>query len=121
MSHRILLADDHGGLRRRVRAKLEDAGFEVCGEAENGLEAIAKTKALLPDLIVTNVSMPIMNGLDAIPEIAKAAPHAKIVVFSVDEADELQKEALERGAHSFVSKSHPDRLIDELKRLLRDP
>jgi DNA-binding NarL/FixJ family response regulator len=97
---------------------LETAGFEVCGEAINGLDAIAKTRALLPDLIVLNMSMPIMNGLDAIPEIVKSAPDLKIVVFSVDEADELRREALRRGAHGYVSKSSPENLIDEVTKLL---
>lgn len=119
MSRRILLADDHDGLRRRVRAQLEATGFEICGEAVNGWDAVQKTKALLPDLIITNLSMPIMNGLDAIREIVQAAPDAKIIVFSVDEADELRNEALARGAHSYVGKSHPERLVDEVNRLLR--
>lgn len=119
MPHRILLADDHGELRRRVRSLLETAGFEVCGEAINGSDAIAKTKVLLPDLIVLNMSMPIMNGLDAIPEIVQSVPGVKIVVFSVDEAEELRREALRRGAHGYVSKSRPEKLIDEVTKLLR--
>jgi DNA-binding NarL/FixJ family response regulator len=119
VSCRLLLADDHEGLRRRVRSQLEAAGFEICGEAANGWEAVQKTKALLPDLIITNLSMPIMNGLDAIREILQAAPGTKIIVFSVDEADELRKEALARGAHSYVGKSHPERLVDEINRLLQ--
>jgi DNA-binding NarL/FixJ family response regulator len=119
MPHRLLLADDHGGLRRRVRSLLETAGFEVCGEAINGSDAIAKTKALLPDLIILNLSMPVMNGLDAIPEIMKRSPGVKIVVFSVDEADELRREALRRGAHGYVCKSSPAAdLINEVTKLL---
>jgi YesN/AraC family two-component response regulator len=74
MPRRILLAEDHDGLRRRVRSDLEAVGFEVYGEALNGLDSIGKTKALLPDLVITNIWMPVMNGLDAIPEIVKMSP-----------------------------------------------
>lgn len=56
MPHRILLPDDHLGIRRRVRSELETAGFEVCGEAADGLGAVTKTKDLLPDLIILNLS-----------------------------------------------------------------
>lgn len=119
MPRRILLADDHRGIRQRVRSALEAAGFEVCGDAVNGLDAVEKTKVLLPDLIILNVSMPIMNGLDAVPGILKNAPGVKIVMFSVDEADELRREALRRGAHGYVGKSSPVAvLINEVTKLL---
>jgi DNA-binding NarL/FixJ family response regulator len=119
MPHRILLADDHEGIRRRVRSVLEAAGFEVCGEAANGLDAVTKTKVLTPDLIILNLSMPVMHGLQAIPEIAKSAPGVKILVFTMDDADELRREILRRGAHGHISKSRPiTELIDEVKKLL---
>jgi two-component system response regulator EvgA len=119
MPRRILLADDHEGIRRRVRSVLETAGFEVCGEAANGLDAVAKTKDLTPDLIILNLSMPVMDGLQAIPQIVKSAPSVKILVFTMDDAAELQRETLRRGAHGYVSKSSsiPD-LIEEVKKLL---
>jgi DNA-binding NarL/FixJ family response regulator len=120
MQHRILLADDHEGIRRRVRSIFEAAGFEVCGEATNGLDAITKTKDLMPDLIVLNLSMPVMSGLETIPEIAKSAPAVKIVIFTMDETAEVRREALRRGAHGYISKSSPiTDLVDEVKKLLR--
>jgi two-component system, chemotaxis family, chemotaxis protein CheY len=119
MPQRILLADDHDGIRKRVRSALEVAGFEVCGEAVNGMDAIEKAKALQPDLIVLNRSMPVMDGLTAIPGIIKSAPRVRIVMFSVDEAEEFKREALRRGAHSYVAKSSPITiLISEVGKLL---
>jgi DNA-binding NarL/FixJ family response regulator len=119
MPRRILLADDHEGIRRRVRSLLETAGFEVCGEAANGLDAVAKTRDLMPDLIILNLSMPVMDGLQAIPQIAKCAPGVKILIFTMDDATELRREIFRRGAHGYVSKSSaiPD-LIEEVKKLL---
>jgi len=120
MPHRILVADDHEGIRRRVRSLLEAAGFEVCGEAANGLDAVIKAKELLPDLIVLNLSMPVMHGLDAIPEIAKLSPGVKIIVFTMAEAEELRQEVLRRGAHGFVTKSGPvSDLVDAVRKALR--
>jgi DNA-binding NarL/FixJ family response regulator len=119
MPRRILFADDHQAIRQRLHSAVEAAGFQVCGEAVNGLDAIEKTKALLPDLVILNLSMPVMGGLDAIPEIIKSAPGIKIVVFSVDEAEEFKREALRRGAHSYVAKSSPITvLMNEVVKLL---
>lgn len=120
MPHRILLADDHDGIRRRVRAALENAGFEVCGEAANGQEAVIRAKELLPSLIVMNLSMPVMNGLEALPHIAQSVPRAKVVVFTMDDGDELRREVLRRGAHAFLTKSSPlSELVDEIEKLLK--
>lgn len=102
-----------------MRSMLESVGFEVCGEAKNGLEAIEKARALQPDLVVIEAWLPVMNGLEAIPEIAKSVPNAKIVVFSTDDVEELRKAALRLGAHSFVGKLNPESLISEVTRLLK--
>lgn len=118
MPYRVLIADDHEGVRRRVRAALETAGFEICGEAADGLDAIKKAKDLLPDVIILNISMPAMHGLEAVSEIVKSAPKVKIVIFTVDEATELRREAFRRGAHGYVSKINPIDLVDEVKKLL---
>jgi two-component system, NarL family, response regulator NreC len=120
MPHRILLADDHDGIRRRVRSALEDAGFDVCGEAANGQEAVRQTKELMPDLIVLNLSMPIMNGLEALPQIAKLVPSAKVLIFTMDDGDELRSEAFRRGAHGFLSKCSPlSELVEGIEKLLK--
>jgi DNA-binding NarL/FixJ family response regulator len=102
-----------------LRSALEAAGFGVCGEAANGLDAISQTKDLMPDLIILNLSLPVIHGLEAIREIAKSAPNVKILIFSVDDADEVRRETLRRGAHGYVSKSSPIAdLVSEVKRLL---
>lgn len=120
MPHRILLADNHEGIRRRVRSLLEAAGFEVCGEAADGLEAVRQATSLMPDLIILNLSMPVMTGMEALPQIAKSAPGAKILVFSVDDGDELRQEVFRRGAHGFVNKSSPPSdLLQEVEKLLK--
>ena len=118
MPHRILLADDHEGVRRRVRSLLEAAGFEICGEAADGIDAVRKTKDLIPDLIVLNLEMPGMHGLEAIREVVKSAPAVKILVFTVHEADEVRREAFRRGAHGYVTKSNPTDVLEEMKKLL---
>ena len=119
MSYRILIADNHDGLRRRMRSQLQAAGFEICGEATDGYQTIERTTTLQPDLIILEIWLPFINGLEAIPEIARAAPRAKILVFCIDEAEELRVEAFRRGAHGFVCKSNPENLIDEVNRLIR--
>ena len=117
MTHNILIADDHEGIRRRVRALLEGAGFEVCGEATDGQEAIDKSKALVPDLVILDLSMPVMSGFEALPHIAKLKP-TKILIFSVEESREMKRRALELGAHAYVTKSNPTGLLAEVNGLL---
>lgn len=120
MPYKILIADDNGPLRLRIRSLLEEQGFEICGEASNGRGAIEKVAQLGPDLVILNISMPVMNGIDALPEILRRRPNIKVVIFTLDESAELKQYTLRLGAHSFVSKSaHPDELIAEVKRLLK--
>ena len=81
---------------------------------------VSQAKDLIPDLIVLNLSMPFTNGLEALPQIAKAVPSAKVLIFTMDDGDEVRREALRRGAHGFVSKSSPlSDLVDGIEKLLR--
>jgi DNA-binding NarL/FixJ family response regulator len=76
---RILIADDHPVIRRVVRSTLQrQPHFEVCGEVENGLEAVEEAKKLKPDVVVLNVSMPVLNGFEAAREIKKTVPESAI-------------------------------------------
>lgn len=119
MPHTVLIVDDHEPLRRRIRSVLEREGFDICGEAANGQEAIQKVKDQAPGVVILNISMPIMSGLQALPEIIRRSPSAKVVVFTVDDTEELRRQALHLGARAFISKSAPiEELVAELRRLL---
>jgi PAS domain S-box-containing protein len=101
---RVLLVDDAASVRALLRATLEQSGaFDVVGEAGNGDAAVALAEQLRPDVIVLDLAMPGVDGLTALPELARRAPGATIVVFSEAIGDE--ETALERGAHAVVHKS----------------
>jgi DNA-binding NarL/FixJ family response regulator len=102
---RILIADDHEVVRRGVRSILESrADWEICGEAANGQEAIDKTRQLNPDLIVLDITMPVLNGLDAARSIRKSSPNTVILILSMHVSKELIQEAQRIGAKGFVVK-----------------
>ena len=110
---RILLADDHTVLRAGIRTLLDlEADLEVVGEAEDGLEAVAQAKKLQPDLVVIDLSMPLMNGVDAIRQIKQRDPGTKIIVMTVHKSDEHVRAALDAGADGYLLKddSHHDLL-----------
>jgi DNA-binding NarL/FixJ family response regulator len=111
MPHKILVVDDHEPMRRRIRSFLEWEGLDVCAEAANGREAIEKTKEHMPDLAILNLSMPVMSGLQAIPEMLKCAPQLKIVIFTLDDLEELRQHAFRLGAQGYVSKYDPPRRV----------
>src|SRR3712207_7888486 len=95
---RILIADDHEVLRRGLRWTLEQRpGWTVCGEAADGREAVALAASLRPDVVVLDVGMPGLNGLEALRRIRKASPGTEILVFTVHEADGMVGELLAAG------------------------
>ncbi len=105
MQRRILIADDNQAVRRAMRHMLEkDADFKVCGEAENGLEAIEKVGELRPDLVVVDFSMPIMNGLEVARALKRAEPGIPIVLFTMFKDRFLEEEAFAAGVSVVVSK-----------------
>lgn len=119
MSHTVLIVDDHDLLRRRIRALLEREGLDVCGEAANGLEAIQMVTDYSPQVVILNISMPVKGGLEALPEIIRCSPTTKVLMFTVDDAEELRRRALDLGASAYLSKSSPVAdLLTEIKRLL---
>jgi DNA-binding NarL/FixJ family response regulator len=103
---RILVADDHEIVRCGIRTLLEGhPGWAVCGEARDGREAVAKVLELKPDLVVLDVAMPMLNGMDAARQILKAKPGTPILILTVYESDELIRQILEAGARGFLLKS----------------
>jgi len=105
MSHTILIADDSIFIRKALCTLFErEEDFEVCGEAENGKEAIARAKKLHPDLILLDLSMPVMNGLDAARVLKRMMPKVPVILFSEYSGTSTEKEARSAGAWALVSK-----------------
>ena len=116
---RVLLADDHELVRRGIRGLLHaKRKWRVVGEASDGIEAIEKTKSLKPDIVILDMDMPNLNGLQATPRIREAAPAAKIIALTLHESAEMVRRALEAGAHGFVLKSDlAERLVTALREI----
>ncbi|HEY0704318.1 MAG TPA: response regulator transcription factor [Candidatus Acidoferrales bacterium] len=104
---KILIADDHEAVRRGLRSAVVAAGWELCGEAVHGQDAVEKVQALKPDLIILDLSMPVMNGLDAAREIRKKAPGVKIVGFTMHESAQVREQTTMIGFHALAAKSAP--------------
>jgi DNA-binding NarL/FixJ family response regulator len=103
--YRIVIAEDHTILREGLRSLLcSDPDFDVVGEAEDGRDAIRCVEALSPDLVLMDLSMPRMNGLDAIKEIKKQNPEIKIIVLTVHKTEEYILATLQAGADGYVLK-----------------
>jgi DNA-binding NarL/FixJ family response regulator len=103
---RILVADDHQLLRQGLRTLLEtQPGWKVCGEAITGTEAVEKARQLQPDIVVLDVHMPEMDGLQAAREILAARPQIEVLILTIDESAEVIRNVSEAGAHGVVMKS----------------
>lgn len=103
----VLIVDDHAPIRSAVRELFESCFPAVrCGEAENGAEAIAKAKELKPDLIVLDVSMPVMNGFEAAKILRKLLPSVPVVFLTAHYMDATVQAALQVGVHDVFSKQN---------------
>ena len=119
---RILIADDYAPLRRSIRSLLEShAQWRVCGEAADGEEAVEEADRLKPDVVLLDVSMPKLNGLEAARRIRQSVPTAQFLVLTMDSSDQLPKEARRAGAREVVMKSDADRSLIEAIESLRAP
>jgi len=120
MAIRILLADDHDvvrqGLRTILRARPE---WEICGEAANGQEAVEAAQRLRPDIMVLDITMPIMSGLEATEEIQKLHLDTHVLIFTMHDSRSLVRALKKAGAQGYVLKSHASRdLIKAIEKLL---
>jgi len=121
MKVRILIADDHEVVRRGMCSLLESQGWEICGEATDGRQAVEMAKQLKPDVIVLDVGMPNLNGLVATRQLYQQNSSYKIIVLTIDDSDEVIREALDAGARGFVLKSDAARdLVSAVEALQRN-
>jgi DNA-binding NarL/FixJ family response regulator len=119
MATRILIVDDYSVARKTVRSLLVWHSLGVCGEAENGKQAIDKVKQLKPDLVLLDINIPVMNGIQAAYEIRRIAPSTKIIFFTIHDSPETISAARLIGVDGFVPKAAAGtQLIPEVERLL---
>lgn len=104
--YRILIADDHEVVRQGLRAVVNShPSWEVCGEASDGWEAVAKAAELKPDVVALDIGMPNLNGLDAARQILRTEPRQKILFLTIYESEEVARSAMEAGARGLLLKS----------------
>jgi DNA-binding NarL/FixJ family response regulator len=120
-SLRILVADDHEVVRRGLCALLQaQSDWEICGEATDGREAVNKAEQLKPDVVVLDIGMPNLSGLEATRQILAAAPQTRVLILTLHDSDQIVTEVLSAGARGFLSKSDAARelvsAVDALKR-----
>ena len=121
---RVFVADDHDIVREGVSAVIrEQPGWEVCGTAKTGREAVELAASAQPDVVVMDMSMPELNGLDAAIQIKRRVPGAEILMFTAHETDDLVRKAFAAGMKSFISKSEAHHfLVDAIASLaLHEP
>jgi len=104
---RVLVAEDHEGLRGTLVELLDLAGFEVAGSAADGADAVALAKQLTPDAVLMDLSMPVLNGLDATRLLRDALPGTAVVMYSAFDSHHLKQQALAAGAIAYLIKGRP--------------
>jgi len=119
---RILIVDDHEVVRRGLHALLgTQAGWEVVGEAANGPDAVKQVNQINPDVVIMDITMPVMSGLDATRLIMETAPQTKVLIFTMHDSEQMMQTALEAGARGYVLKSNAaSDLVAAIKALSKD-
>ncbi len=121
MAPTVLIVDDALFMRMMIRDILSKDGFEVVGEAENGVEAVERFKEMKPDLVTMDIVMPEMDGIEAVKQIMKIDPDAKILMCSAMGQQPLVVEALEAGAKDFIIKPfQPSKVIEAVEKALKE-
>src|SRR6266478_8633432 len=119
---RIFIADDHEVVRKGLCALLQgEAGWEICGEASDGRTATEKVQELKPDVIILDIGMPGLNGLEATRQIIRDDPQARVLILTLHDSDQVVREVLNAGARGFLLKSDATRdLVAAVEALRRD-
>jgi len=105
----IVIADDFGPFRRFIRLKLVENGFQIVAEARDGLEAVAKVAEFQPAVVLLDISMPKLNGIEAAAQIRSIAPKSRVLFVSLNTDPEIIRAALQDGAAGYIRKSALDR------------
>lgn len=119
MAGRVLIVDDAAFMRMMIKDILVNNGFEVVGEANNGLKAVEYYKKEKPDVVTMDITMPDMDGISAVKEIKKIDPSAKIIMCSALGQQSMVMDAIQAGARDFIVKPfQPDRVVEALKKVM---
>ncbi len=117
MAKRVLIVDDAAFMRMMIKDILTKNGYEVVGEAENGAKAIDNYKELNPDLVIMDITMPEVNGIEAVKGIKQIDPAAKIIMCSAMGQQAMVIESIQAGASDFIVKPfQPERVIESIKK-----
>lgn len=101
-----MLVDDHELVRKGIKVLLNEfSDWEICGETGNGKEAVENVLTLKPDLVLMDITMPVMNGFEATKQISRLSPTTKIIIVSIHDSPQISKQTKEAGAHGFFVKS----------------
>jgi two-component system chemotaxis response regulator CheY len=116
---RVLIVDDAVVMRMMIKGILNKNGYEVVGEAQNGIEAVEKYRALTPDLVTMDMVMPEMDGIAAVKQIVATDPNARIIMCTSMGQQALVVEAIQAGAKSFITKPfQPPKIIETIQKVL---
>ena len=119
MAKRVLIVDDAAFMRMMIKDILSKNGYDVVGEADNGVRAVEKYKELTPDLVLMDITMPEMNGIDAIKNIKAIDPGAKVVMCSAMGQQAMVIESIQAGARDFIVKPfQADRVLEAVRKVI---